>query len=108
MKVTLAFTPPGGGEQQYSLDFELPGVPQQGDYIRIERNDEVGTYDFLVKRTWWLLRYSDGPPARGVVKDLVVECEHALSVHPTPQHKKEADAYEAHGQKVKRFDRTLY
>jgi hypothetical protein len=33
MKVRPVFVPPGGGEADYMLDLELPGVPQPGDYV---------------------------------------------------------------------------
>ena len=55
MKATLAFVPPGGGEADYYLEFELPGVPQLGDYISIARSGQQGTEDFIVRRTWWYL-----------------------------------------------------
>ncbi len=49
MKMSLAFVPPGGGEADYGLDFDLPGIPQPGDYISITREGEegTGTEDFL-------------------------------------------------------------
>ena len=37
MKVRLCFVPPGGGEANYSLDFDMPAVPRSGDYISIKR-----------------------------------------------------------------------
>jgi len=42
LKATLAFVPSGGGEADYHLDFELPGVPQPGDYISIARSGQSG------------------------------------------------------------------
>jgi hypothetical protein len=38
MKVNLAFVPPEGGDVEYSLEFELPSVPQPGNYISIIRS----------------------------------------------------------------------
>jgi hypothetical protein len=53
MKMTLVFVPAGGGEADYQLDFDLPSVPQPGDYVSIRRPDAQGTVDFIVRRTWW-------------------------------------------------------
>ena len=39
MKARLMFVPPGGGEIDYALDFDLPAVPQPGDYITVTRED---------------------------------------------------------------------
>ena len=33
MKVVLSFVPPGGGETDFQLEFDLPALPQPGDYI---------------------------------------------------------------------------
>jgi len=52
LKATLAFVPPGGGEADYHLEFELPSVPPPGDYISIVRSAQRGTEDFVVRRTW--------------------------------------------------------
>ena len=54
MKVSLLFVPPGGGETDYQLEFELPAPPQPGDYISVRREDtkDLGTEDFIVRRTW--------------------------------------------------------
>ena len=42
MKVTLVFVPPGGGETDYQLSFDLPGIPVKGDYIMVSRGDQPG------------------------------------------------------------------
>jgi hypothetical protein len=57
VKVRLVFVPPGGGEADYSLDFELPGIPQKGDYVSIKRPGQQGTIDFIARRSWWHLDY---------------------------------------------------
>jgi hypothetical protein len=50
MEATLVFVPPGGGDAEYSLQFELPSVPQPESYISITRPDQLGTEDFIVRR----------------------------------------------------------
>ena len=49
MNVTLTFVPPGGGESDYSLNFDLPGIPRPGDYIRVRRPKQTGSEDFIVR-----------------------------------------------------------
>jgi hypothetical protein len=57
MKATLVFVPPGGGEADYSLQFDLPAVPQPGDYISVTRPGQEGYEDFIVRRARWVLSY---------------------------------------------------
>ena len=94
MKARLVFVPPGGGEADYSLLFDLPGVPQAGDYISIQRGEETGTEDFIVRRTWWHLNTPEiratviGDDERmGEVAVLVVECEFAVGHNSHADHK---------------------
>lgn len=116
MKVTLTFVPPGGGEADYSLDFDLPGVPQPGDYIRIVRPKESPyTCDFIVRRTWWLLDYpNDGlygdpdRPVTGKASTVMVECEFALSPMSSESHKRAFEMYKARGKSGKEFDDTAF
>lgn len=102
MKVTLLFVPPGGGENDYSLDFELPGVPQPGDYISITRPDTQGTADFIVRRVWWHLHYPSsalykptGDTTHGTARDVMVECEFAIGAYSSPGHLRSCEAYKA-------------
>ncbi len=94
MKARLVFVPPGGGEADYSLLFDLPGVPQAGDYISIQRGEEPGTEDFIVRRTWWHLNTPETRAAvaaederMGEIADLVVECEFAVGHYSHDDHK---------------------
>ena len=98
MKANLVFVPPGGGEANYSLDFDLPALPRVGDYLSITRPGETGTYDFKVRQIWWHLDYPDNKPYRivdedpvvyGSVKELVVECEFAIGPSSCEEHKRE-------------------
>jgi hypothetical protein len=42
IKVSLVFVPPGGGEAEYGLDFEMLSVPRLGDYVSVQRDDRAG------------------------------------------------------------------
>jgi hypothetical protein len=80
IRATLVFVPPGGGEADYSLDFDLPAVPQPGDYVSIVRGDRNPAHyeDFIVRRTWWHLEYPDsalGGSREGSLDDVVVVIE---------------------------------
>ena len=109
MRVNLVFVPPGGGEADYSLDFELPSVPQPGDYITISRPDQDGTEDFIVRRTWWYLEYpgtelyrTERSTVHGKVQSLTVECEFARGFLSSEAHKRGA------GPDAKTFEASTY
>ncbi|MDR7126612.1 hypothetical protein J2X53_003454 [Pseudorhodobacter sp. 4114] len=114
MKVRLIFVPPGGGEADYQLQFELPAIPQTGDYISILRDEEVGYETFIVRRTIWELRYpaSQGVSAseheHGTASTIFVECEFARGAFSSDNHKRACDAYEARGFKVPEHEATAY
>jgi hypothetical protein len=96
VKFSLLFVPPGGGETDYQLEFELPAPPQPGDYISVRREDtkDLGTEDFIVRRTWWSLTYpgsaahdsADGLTS-GELTDAYVECEFAEGPFSSERHK---------------------
>lgn len=121
MRVKLVFVPPGGGEADYSLDFDLPSVPQPGDYISVTRSEKVGTEDFIVRRVWWMLDYphkgevvisqvgKELPPGpMGSVKQLAVECEFALGHYSTDDHKKACEGYKRKKGHIQEFEATAY
>ena len=103
MKTRLVFVPPGGGKINYSLDFDLPGVPQPGDYITILRKDNpVGTEDFIVRRTWWHLGYPDSKTHHGSDHSplghtigICVECEFGQGPYSTDEHRRTCVGYKA-------------
>lgn len=102
MKVRLVFVPPGGGEADYCLDFELPGLPQPGDYISIGRPDQLGSEDFIVRRTWWNLEFPGSKPTRdasdethGTTKMIAVECEFAKGAYSSKDHQRACEGYGA-------------
>lgn len=107
MQVKLIFVPAGGGEADYQLAFDLPAIPQPGDYISIRRPDQDGTEDFIVRRTLWELHY----PGTEVVNDtairtpttIFVECEFAIGPFSSKDHRAAAQGYGA-----KEFEETAY
>lgn len=115
MKVSLTFVPPGGGEADYGLDFDLPAVPQPGDYISVRRPGEIGTSDFIVKRAWWGLSYptsesdlSTNHNRKGSLNSIVVECEFAKGPYSTPSHTRACESYQVRKGKSLKFEETAY
>lgn len=114
MKVRLVFVPPGGGEADYMLDFELPGVPQPGDYISIQRPKQNGTIDFIVRRSWWYLDYPNDDLygdvhnlVYGMARVVVVECEFAIGPASSEEHLRACDIYKHEG-KLQKFEDTAF
>ena len=116
MKMTLVFVPQGGGEADYSLEFDLPGVPQHGDYISVRRPETQGTADFIVRRTWWGLSHPETrvsspgteAPLYGKAEGLMVECEYAIGPHSSDSHKTMYEAYVVRKGIRREFDETAY
>lgn len=120
MLVDLAFVPPGGGETDYWLQFDLPALPRPGDYIRITRppidkDAYNGSIDFLVRKTIWHLDYpnneiysSPEKAATGSTTGIVVECEFSLSPYSSESHKQACDVYTQRGYKVQVQEATAY
>lgn len=113
MKVTFCFVPPGGGgEAEYSLAFDLPSIPQAGDYVLITRPDNPGvTEDFIVKRTWWGLmhprtgtREEAGTRQAGSVREIYVECYFAQGPWSSDAHKESLREFENQGKEPLKLD----
>jgi len=124
MRAILILVPPGGGETDYSLEFDLPGVPNPGDYVMVGRPAQEGTEDFIVRRCWWQLEYplreeasgsivtkpGEEPPTRiaGVTRSLAVECEFALGPLSSKSHKTACEMYRKRKMPLKAFDESGY
>ena len=55
MKVHLAFVPPGGGETDYAIEFDMPAIPRAGDYISISparRRQAPKTFESSERGSW--------------------------------------------------------
>lgn len=116
IKAHLLFVPAGGGELDYSLSFNLPSVAQAGDYISISRPEHDGTIDFIVRRTWWHLDYpnnnaydSAANPTFGTCSSVCVECEFAVGLNSTKDHRASAEGYaRKKGKATPTFDISTY
>ena len=86
MRVTVVVREAGRLKPEYSLDFDLPGVPLPGSYISIQRPDKPDPYgeDMIVRQVWWRLKhpetggYGSNPPKIGSLTEIMVECEQAI------------------------------
>jgi hypothetical protein len=107
MKVNLSFVPPGGGETDYSIPFELPEIPRAGDYISIQRSNQAGTENFIVRRTWWNLEFDEAAKT-GTCTEVWVECEFALSPFASENHKRACESYKIKKGELKEFDESMY
>jgi hypothetical protein len=84
MLMYLSFVPPGTTEAEFTLPFDLPAIPREGDTIAIDRAGEgIGFETFHVRRICWLLvSASDEDLAKGEdgrLRKLYVECEFVRS-----------------------------
>ncbi|SED34641.1 hypothetical protein [Pseudomonas anguilliseptica] len=107
MKVALAFVPPGGGETDYSLEIEMPAIPQQGDYIAVNRGDEPRVESFIVRRVHWGFQVNDDG-GTGRTTTICVECEFADCEFATDNHKRAVDMYQNRTGKRLTFDVSVY
>ena len=107
MKVNLAFVPPGGGETDYSLAIDIPEIPHAGDYISISRPNQGNTENFIVKRTWWSLEFDDSKEL-GTTKEIWIECEFALGLSSSENHKSACESYKGKKGLLLRFDNSMY
>ncbi|WP_448662815.1 hypothetical protein ACG3SL_19570 [Sphingomonas sp. CJ20] len=76
----------------YSLGFEAPELPREGDYLSIQRPDKRRPYseDMIVRRVWWRLFHPEtggmeGDPKTGGVEEIFVECEPAIGPYSSDQ-----------------------
>ena len=105
VKITVVARKPGTTAVDYSMEFEVPEIPRQGDYISVNRPDTrlVGE-DFIVRHVWWKISYSgtDGfvsseKPPVGDVVDIVVECDPALGPYSSERWRKSLEQAHAEG-----------
>ncbi|MBA4797916.1 MAG: hypothetical protein H2043_10980 [Rhizobiales bacterium] len=115
IKCNLSMVPPGGGEQDYLLQFNLPTLPSVGDFLRIRRenSEDPGAEIFCVRGVFWDLSYPSSssfaaPDEAGTVSDIWIECEFVRGPFMTKSHKEVCDMYEARGKKPKDLPDTMY
>jgi hypothetical protein len=108
MKVTFSVVPPGGGEQDFSFDVDIPALPETGDYITAN-DGKGGDQYYIVRRRWF---YLDVRPIPGgasyAYKTIIVEVEFAKGVCPSKSHIAICEMYENRGKVPKEFDASTY
>lgn len=111
-KVTIVVREPAKLKPDFSLDFNLPNVPSPGDYISIQRPEHEGlwTEDVIVRHVWYVLSHPEksaittGEPKVGTVKDIMIECEIALSPYSSDSWRRNAEAASERGAAVEEFE----
>lgn len=113
VKVILCAREPGDTKVDYSLNFNLPALPQPGDYISVHRSDTktVHTEDFVVRHVWWMLETPEtravtpaGEERSGSVTEVMVECEMALGPYATDHWREMMQRFKSRGIAVEEFD----
>ena len=106
MKIELICVPPGGGEAHYTIDVEMPAIPRPGDYITLSSPGKVGTSDFIVRRTWWLIEEQGDQPCK--TNSACVEVEFAEGPFSSEEHLRWCDIYERRKGERREFEATAY
>ncbi|WGD32032.1 hypothetical protein AncyloWKF20_09525 [Ancylobacter sp. WKF20] len=112
IKVTLVIREIGKLEPDYSLEFNLPGVPAVGDYISIHRPDKPEPFseDVIARKIWWRLNHPEtggiasSPPKIGSVHEIMVECDPAIGPYATDHWRTMAAAAAKRGITVEEFE----
>src|SRR5271155_804829 len=85
-RVSVVVREVGRLKPDYSLEFDLPEIPQPGSYVSVQRPDQPEPYgeDLIVEQVWWRLKHPEtagfgtGPPKIGTVAEILVECTPAV------------------------------
>jgi hypothetical protein len=113
VKVYLVVREPAKVKPDYSLEFELPEVPQIGSYISIHRPDKPGPFgeDVVVRKIWWRLEHPEirhatpGSSSKvGSVIEIFVECDIALGPYASDRWREWAAAAKARGATIEEFE----
>ena len=87
MQIVVVIREAGSLKPDYSLEFDLPAIPRQGDYISIQRPNLPWPFgeDLIVRQIWWRLKYPEtravgeaSEKALGNTDEIIVECEPAI------------------------------
>jgi len=113
-QIIVVVREPDSTELSFSLEFEVPEVPRQGDYISIRRHldtREPFGEDVVVRRVWWRLRHpqthgfgSSDKPTIGDLVEIFVECEAALSPYSSEDWRRNLERAREEGRHVEEFD----
>lgn len=87
MLIVVVIREVGSLKPAHSLEFNLPAIPRQGDYISIQRPDLPWPFgeDLIVRQVWWRLKYPEtrvheeaSEKVLGYTDEIIVECEPAI------------------------------
>jgi hypothetical protein len=106
MKVAFSVVPPGGGESDYSFNYEMPAIPSAGDYVFVQ-DSEVGAGGavwaaFIVRRRWFW------PGAKPEDENILVEVEPARYYLESDKHKATCDSYAKKGKPLQEIQNSCY
>ena len=108
MKVTFSVVPPGGGEQDYSFDVDIPALPETGDYFTAF-DGKGGAEYFIVRRRWFYLNVEEAEQRNDYThREIVVEIEFAKGSSPSDSHKRSCEMYERRGKVPQELDASTY
>jgi len=112
-KVTVVVRDVGKLKPDYSLQFDLPGVPSVGDYISINRPSEPEPYseDLIVRKIWWRLHHPEtesfsisGQEKTGKLTEVFVECDQAIGPYSLDRWRDRLEDASQRGVAVERFE----
>jgi hypothetical protein len=111
VRVTIVVRELGRLKPDYSLDFDLPEVPNVGSYLSVQRPDKPEPFgeDVIVRKVWWRLKHPETEgfakiPKIGALHEIMVECEVALSPYSSDHWRELAEAGKARGVGVEDFE----
>jgi hypothetical protein len=107
VKIILVAREPDSTKVDFSLEFELPAVPRQGDYISVSRPDvhEPFGEDFIVRHVWWRLRHSEThgystTETPGEFVEVFVECDPATGPYSSQRWRDMLESARTRGCKI--------
>jgi len=111
-RVTVVIRDVGNLKPDYSLDFDLPELPREGDYISIHRPDKREPYgeDLIVRKVWWRLNHPETsgfatePLKVGNLNEIFVECDQAIGPHSSDAWRDRLTAAKELGEDVHEFE----
>ena len=112
VRVILVIREPGRLKIDYSLEFDLPEVPNIGSYVSIQRPDKPEPYgeDLIVRQVWWRLNHpetggiSSNAPKIGRLNEIFVECDPAIGPYSSDRWLEYVDIAKHRGGKVPEFE----
>lgn len=92
---TVVVRESGKLKPDYSLDFQAPHLPREGDYLSIQRPDKPEPFgeDLIVRKVWWRLDHPETAgfsqdQRKGSLREIFVECEGAIGPYSSDDWRK--------------------